>query len=140
MRTIIRNEKDKSDFILYVLNQKQGREYEATFRIHRKTRSLAANRYYWMILHCISDETGQDAGSLHDYFCKRYLEIKTEIVFDQEITIQGRTSKLNSQEFAKYIDCIKLQMNEQGIYLPEPGQIGYDEFELAYRDKPEGGL
>jgi hypothetical protein len=135
MRAIIRNDDDRDRFILYILNAKTGREYEATYRIHRKTRSLAQNKLLWLWLHCIADETGNDPQALYSYFCMRYLQVQTEVVFGLEVMKPGGSSKLNTEEFTKFLDCIKQEMNDQGIYLPEPGQIGFDEMELTYKEK-----
>lgn len=137
MRAIIRTESDRDQFILYVLNSKPGRVYEASFNVHRKFRSLAANRLLWKWLHLISDETGQDTRTLYQYFCSKYISVGTENVFGQEIQVVGGLSKLDSKQFSKFMDYIKVEMNELGIYLPEPGQIGFDEFYAKYRDKGE---
>jgi hypothetical protein len=51
--------------------------------------------------------------------------------------VVGGSSKLDSKQFSKFLECIKLEMNEQDIYLPEPGQVGWDEFEIKYRGKGE---
>jgi hypothetical protein len=140
MRAIIRNENDRDQFILYVLQADLKRPYEASYKVHRKTRSLASNRLLWKWLHCISDETGQDTRTLYHYFCGKYISVEIKEVFGQQVQEIGGSSKLDSKQFSKFLDCIKVEMNEMGIYLPEPGQVGWDEFVIKYADKKEGSV
>ena len=44
----------------------------------REPRSINQSRLMWMWFECISEETGQDRQTVHDYYCTQYLVRDTE--------------------------------------------------------------
>jgi hypothetical protein len=92
----------------------------------------------WMWLHCISDETGNDPEDLHEYFGKKYLPWISKQVFDEEVTRRLSTTQLDSKQFTEYLDRIKAEMLNQGIFLPEPGEQAFDDFYARYKVRDGG--
>jgi hypothetical protein len=133
MRIIICNHKDLDAFIerirLFPVDKKK---FIAEFKLYRKQRSLKANKLYWLWLNCIHDDTGNSVESLHEYFKQKYLQWTTDDVFGEEIVIRASTRKLDTKEFTTYLENIRVEMLEQGIYLPEPGMQGWDAFYIQY--------
>jgi hypothetical protein len=133
MRTIIITEGDRADFIRRIQVVPLGKKkFVAEFKIYRVKRSLRANGLYRLWLYCIKDETGNDENTLHVYFKKKYLPWIIKEVFDTEVSIIPSTKNLDSKQFSDYMNQIKAEMLEQGIFLPEPQDQGWDEFYLRY--------
>jgi len=132
MKAIIRNDADRDKFIAFIKQVKLEKPYVASFVVHRKKRSLNQNRLLYLWLNCIKTETGNSVDALYQYFCEKYLPWNAELVFGNEVLPKGGSSKLNTKEFTDFLDNINKEMSGQGIYLPYPGDIGYDEFYLQY--------
>jgi hypothetical protein len=135
MKLIIKNDGDRQTLITKLMQIKLDKPYEVTVKLHRRCRSLAQNKLLHMWLKCISDETGNSTETLYVYFCQRYLPWNTELCFGKEIQKQiGGSSKLNTKEFTEFLDNINQEMAEQGIMLPQPREIGWDEFYSRYTE------
>ncbi|MBE3122229.1 MAG: hypothetical protein IMZ58_08505 [Thermoplasmata archaeon] len=133
MRTIVTTERDRESFIekvrAFPLGKKQ---FVAEFKVYRKVRSLKANKLYWLWLRCIKDETGNDEETLHTYFKNNHLSWSLKTVFDKEVTMTPSTKNLDSKQFSEYLEKVKIEMLEQGIFLPNPDDKGWDEFYTRY--------
>ena len=133
MRQIIVTERDREAFIERLRGFPLGKNrYVAEYKVYRIKRSLKANRLYWMWLRCIKDETGNDDETLHQYFRKRYLPYIVRQVFDEEVAVIPSTADLDSKQFSDYLEHIRVEMLEQGIFLPQPQEQGWDEFFIRY--------
>jgi hypothetical protein len=133
MRQIIVTERDREDFIKRILAVPLGRKkFVAEFKVFRVKRSLRANRLYRLWLRCIKDETGNDEETLHQYFKKKYLPYIVRQIFNDEIAIIPSTADLDSKQFSDYLEHIRVEMLEQGIFLPQPQERGWDELYLKY--------
>jgi hypothetical protein len=133
MRQIIVTERDREAFIDRLRGFPLGKNrYVAEYKIHRIKRSLKANKLYWLWLRCIKDETGNDDEILHQYFRKRYLPYIVKQVFEEEVAVIPSTANLDSKQFSDYLEHIRVEMLEQGIFLPQPQEQGWDEFYVRY--------
>ena len=133
MRHIIISERDREDFIKKVFAVPLGKKkFMAEFKVFRVKRSLRANNLYWMWLNCIHDETGNDVKALHKYFKENHLPFRVENVFGNEVSMVQSTADLDTKEFSEYLEKIRVEMLEQGIFLPQPQERGWDEFYLKY--------
>jgi hypothetical protein len=136
MRMILSDEADRAKYISMVNALELGkRRFLAEVKVYRKKRSIKSNNLYWMWLTCIKDETGNDVETLHAYFKRKYLPWKSVPVFDDEIIQATSTTALNTKEFFEYMEKIKQEMLAQSIFLPEPGDQGYEPFYMKYGEQ-----
>lgn len=72
----------------------------------KEDRSSQQNRFYWKYLQIISDDTGDSADDLHEFFKRKFLiprELETQWGV---MKIPGSTTKLSKVEFGDYMDRI----------------------------------
>lgn len=91
-------------------------EVEVTINKPDNKRGSNQNRYYWAYLNIISDDTGDDSNSLHEYFKRKLLPPRFIVVMNKEIKIPASTTKLNKVEFVDYIKRIEVLT---GILAPK---------------------
>lgn len=133
MRMMICNDQDRVLFIQRINQvQLEKRSFVAEFKMFRKVRSLRQNKLYFMWLNCIKDETGQDVEDLHVYFKQKYLPWKASEVFGEEIRRMSSTQNLDTLQFTEYLEKIRMEMQAQAIYLPQPGEKEFDTFYAHY--------
>lgn len=132
MRQIVVTEKDREAFIQLIRKVKLDKPFLASFTVHRKKRTIRQNRLFWMWMRCIRDDTGNDVQTLHDFFADKFLPWNIEKCFDVEVRKPHGTKNLNTKEFTDFLEQIRLDMLEQGIDLPQPGEMGWDEFVIKY--------
>lgn len=106
---IIESFKEKTKLVLTVEEEKN-------------KRSITQNAYYWVYLGVISNETGDDPNSLHEYFKRALLPPKFIQVRGKEIKIPSSTGDLNKIEFGEYLDRIVAETN---VALPDREAAGY---------------
>ena len=87
----------------------------------KSVRSIQQNRFYWLYLHLIQEETGNLADDLHEYFKRKllppkFIKIKVKGKL-QEIKIPASTTELSKLEFGEYLDRIGA---ESGVAVPDP--------------------
>jgi len=73
----------------------------------KKNRSNNQNNYYWMYLGIISDETGDNANDLHEFFKRKLLPPRFIKVLGKEVKLPATTTTLSKADFAKYIMFIE---------------------------------
>lgn len=86
----------------------------------KKIRTLPQNNFYWLYLNIISDNTGDLADDLHEYFKRKLLSPRYVTVLGKEVKLPATTTKLDKQEFSEYIDKIEALT---GIAAPNPEEI-----------------
>lgn len=134
MRMIIIDRQGLQEFIRrisqIVLDGKK--RFIAEFKIYRIKRTIPQNRLYWMWLRCIHAETGNDPEDLHEYFKGRYGMFNLKPMFGDQVKIPVHTPDMDTKEFSDYLEKIRVQMIEEGVYLPQPGEHGWAEFYAQY--------
>ena len=126
---------DKEKVIDYIGKLPDEKRYKVDIKSIREVRSPDQNQLYWLWLTCISDETGNDKDTLHEHFKDVYLGSKERIVFNRSISIRHTTTKLDTKEFAAYLDRIQTFANtELGIVLPNPEDLIWADFYSHYKD------
>jgi len=136
MRRILSNEADRAKFIEYFNALEFGKKrFVVEVKLYRKQRTLSQNKLYWMWLSCIEADTGTDRDSLHEFFSKKFLPWKSVACFDDEVLKATSTTVLNTREFSEYMDKIKEFALKWAIYLPNPGDQGYDELVVQYGNR-----
>ena len=127
------NECTKAAAISYIDKLPEGKMYKVSVTLHRDRRSLPQNSLYWLWLNCISAETGNDVDALHDYFKDRFLSRKVEI-FGDECSVGTSTTKLNTAEFTAFLDKVQQFAANEGIILPNPEDLYFEQFYQQYKD------
>jgi len=79
------------------------------------TRSTQQNRYYFLYLGIISQETGEEVEILHLFFKGKFLSQGITEIFGHKVRKVKSTSKLNKSEFCEYLQRIE---NLTDIPLP----------------------
>jgi hypothetical protein len=105
---------------LEMLKENEGKKFKITPIIPK--RSLSQNRYYWLYLGVIEQETGNGADDLHEYFKRKHLPPKFIEVLGQEMKIPRSTTELSKVEFGEFLEKI---CAETGVALPDPQLAGY---------------
>ena len=127
------NEQTKKAAISYVEKLPDGKRYDVSVTLHRNRRSIPQNSLYWLWLGCISCETGNETEDLHNYFKDRFLSRKVEI-FGDEYNTGTSTKKLNTAEFTAFLDKVQQFAAGEGIILPNPEDLYFEQFYQQYKD------
>lgn len=134
VKKILRTEEDRKALIQLLNDKKLDRPLVVEITVFRKCRSLSQNALFYLWLRCIADETGNDVNTLHDHFCDKFLGWSEETVLGEYHRKTRGTSKLNTKEFADFLEEIRMDMmHNQDIYLPLPGDENWDDFYLKYK-------
>jgi hypothetical protein len=133
MKSIICSNKDKEEFCRRIMEiDCDKKRFIAEFKIYRRVRSLSQNKLYYLWLNCISDETGNQVEDMHEFFKDRFIPWSSREVFGVELKIHATTTNLDTKEFTDYLEKIRMFALDQGIYLPNPNDHGWDEFYAHY--------
>lgn len=94
-----------------------------TVALERKRRSLTANAYQWVCYEYVADWSGHDPREIHAYLKDKYCP-ETELVLPTGESVRIKsTRRLDSAQHAEYVSQIKRWAAEQGVYIPEPGEM-----------------
>jgi len=100
------NKVDLNKVINYFLGANDG-QYEVEIEKQKKTRTLMQNRYYWLYLKIIADETGDNEMDLHEFFKRKCLPPRFVKVLGREVKLPASTTRLSKSEFSFYISAIE---------------------------------
>ena len=92
----------------------------------KNRRSINQNRYYFgVVLETISQATGFFPDELHDILKRKFNpKIKVLRQTGEELLIGGTTTELNTEEFEKYLENIRIwALSELDVLVPLPGEI-----------------
>jgi hypothetical protein len=91
----------------------------------KKQRTVSQNKFYWLYLGIIEQETGNGANDLHDFFKMKLLPKETVTLKGKKAHVFERTkstTKLNKQEMSEYMEKICAMT---GVPIPDPQEAGY---------------
>ena len=99
-----------------------GKDFVVEFRPYKSKRSNPANSYYWgVVLPVCCDFFGYTSTEMHEIFAKHFLpEREYEDMLGNTHVVARSTAKLNTQEFADYIEQIRILAAEHGVVIPDP--------------------
>ena len=90
---------------------------------HRKNRSLEQNAYYWGVcLTLASDNLGYTTEELHDTFKAMFLKDRI-IRQGRWLEIVRSTSNLDTKEMTNYIENVRRELAQLGIFVPSPKEL-----------------
>ena len=101
----------------------------------KEPRSIGQNALMWMWFECISEETGQDRQTVHDYYCTQYLVRNTEFNGKPVRVVMG-TSGLDRETMTWFLDRVQADAaSELGIVLPTPDDMRFGDFCEHYKGR-----
>lgn len=97
--------------------------YTLEFEKKKSQRTIQQNRYYWLYLKIIAEETGDDPMTLHEVFKRWFLPPQFVYInlLKREIKLPDSTTKLSKAEFSEYIMKIEAKT---GIFAPDIEKYG----------------
>jgi len=121
-KIIIRDEPMRARLCALISRLDLEKEWQVTIERYKEWRSLEQNRYYWLIVGVIAQETGNDPDSVHEALKQKFL-IPDEISFMGEKVLYRSTTRLDTKAMSEYLDKVHaLATQELGILLPVPDE------------------
>lgn len=113
-----------SELNLALLRESIKQSVGKTWRLElpESKRSLSQNRFYWLYLGIIEQETGNNSEDLHELFKRTLLPPKFIKVMGVEIKIPMSTKELSKHQFGEYMDKISAKVE---IAIPNPADVGF---------------
>ena len=101
---------------------------------HKRSRSAAQDRLYWMWEHVLADYIGYDEQELHLMFRERWLGYEPVIIRGVPVHTFKSTTELTVRQFTDYLNRVARLAYYLNVVLPQP-----DETDLAmgYNNKGE---
>lgn len=87
---------------------------------HKLKRSDAQNRFYWLYLNLIEQETGNSAEDMHNLFRGLFLSKGITEMFGHKVRSVDSTTKLNKSEFTEYLFKIE---EKTGVSIPDTSEF-----------------
>lgn len=100
----------------------EGKGVEVIVREHKPHRSSKASRYYFgVVVKLLSDYTGYEPEEMHELLAMKFLRTEDDPITGAPRRL--RTPKLNTPEFATYVDqCIRFAA-ELGVVVPDANSV-----------------
>ena len=113
---------DDSGYMLH-LAKLQGKDVDCTIAVHRKSRSLNQNRYYWkVIIEICRDHFGYTPEEMHEALKWQFLRKHS----DGKPDTCRSTTDLTTIEFEQYCSDVRVWASfNYNVYVPEPNEIEY---------------
>ena len=106
-----------ADYLLHIQTL-EGQEIDLTIEKHRKKRTDSQNNLYWKMLQIIEEDTGHSKDDLHEFFKRKFLGDKIEVL-GEPFVISRSTTKLNTKTFSTYLLDIRFFIKDAAdIDLP----------------------
>jgi hypothetical protein len=117
---------DPSRFKAY-LQSNDGERGSMTFP-EQDIRTNSQNRYYFgVVIRTITDHTGDDKDSMHEYLKGRFGLYKEVEVQGNLVKVYKSTASMTKPEFTEYIDSIKRWAADPrdglSLYIPDAGEV-----------------
>lgn len=106
----------------YLAGFKEDAEIELILRKRTKKRTNPQNRYYWgIVVPMLAENFGYTKDEMHEAL--KWLFLRKP---DADPPTVGSTAKLQTKEFAAYIEQIQTwAATEHGIVIPDPDEMDY---------------
>jgi hypothetical protein len=114
---------------------------------YKPKRTNLQNSYYWAIISCIADNTGNDKMTIHKRFALEFLkyDISHDMIhsdaFDfwlKNIKYVASTTELNTKQMSDYIENIKkwiINFFDGALTIPEPTDKNFEQFLKHYSNE-----
>ncbi len=129
---ILKTEKDKKTLIKVIQDLDLKTAYSVTWKKYFPNRTLDQNKYYWLVIACISTETGNNKDELHEVFLIKFAP-KKEVNLEEFMLLPKRSTEMDTKEFTVYLNSIILWAGEfLKIEIPNPDDLHFEEFKEHY--------
>lgn len=148
IRRVVSSVQEFDDLVAYMrgIFAAKGKAHVLQMKQVAKNRSTRQNSLYWMWLNAIAAECSglvpgtqrpskADVDDLHEYYANRFLPADQKVVFGDLMYKRRSTTELTTAEFTAYLEQIKADALNRGIYLPEPNDPGWDSFVATYGEQ-----
>lgn len=85
------------------LAQWEGQDVSLEVSTRKSKRSGEQNRYYWLYLTLIKEETGNEIEDLHSYFKGKFLTQRISEIYGDKYRVTKSTTDLSKGEFCEYL-------------------------------------
>jgi hypothetical protein len=83
---------------------------------------------YFSYPQIISDDTGNDPETVHEFLKAKFLPKRETIIKDEKLTLPGCTHDLNKDNFfTDFVDPIRAWYAEFGGIIPDPNEVSIGE-------------
>ena len=118
--TIVNNEQFTKQWKEYTPKLKDW-NYVIEIKKEFKKRTLAENRYYWMIISLFACEIWVSVDDLHNEMKYCFLRTVFEWIDWNEIYKIKSTTELSTKDFEQYLECIRRKaLEEYNLQIPLP--------------------
>jgi hypothetical protein len=140
MRQLILDDRGRCEFIRRIqeITLDGKRKFIGEFKVYRLRRSLPQNSLLHLWLACIAMEqfgskSKSDIDLLKDYFKEEFLPVTEREFNGKKMKVLTHTSDLDTAQFAHFLDNIQNKCHQEwAIYLPQPGEEGWEQFYTQY--------
>jgi hypothetical protein len=109
-------------------NKLNGQRVDVILKKQVRKRSNPANAYLWgCVYKLLAEFCGYEPEELHDAMKMKFLRIHE----DTDLPSIRSTAKLNTVEFAEYVEQVRRLAAEMGCYIPDPGEVSFNKGEAA---------
>ena len=114
---------EKVDLLNGYLIGLEGKDIEIIIRKRKKNRTLSQNNWYWScVVGIAAEHFGYEPDEMHEAYKFMFLRKHTE---GKPETVRSTTS-LSTVEFSEYVEKCRQFCSEEGIVIPDPGEIDLD--------------
>jgi hypothetical protein len=104
-----------------------GKVWQITVQPYTKKRSLSQNALLHTWFGLVAEETGNRVDEVKEAYRGMFLPQVVVDFGDREILIGTSTTRLSTEEFSAFLDCVYAHATQElGILLPLPDEIGRD--------------
>ena len=120
---LVFNSENHKDIFKKFLSQWNGKNVSLEIIERKSKRSQEQNRYYWLYLTLIKEETGNEIEDMHAYFKGKFLTKKISEIYGDKYRVTKSTTELSKGEFCEYLVNIS---SITGVELPDTTEyFGY---------------
>ena len=119
MKTTVRSETEKAEFIEFIQGTDIKGAYAAQFSKIRRKRSLSSNAYMWLLHTIEQEETGSDKDYVHCFLMNKFPTFE-EMEHKGRVYLVPITSRLfNTKQMSVFIDNVRREMAVNGMETPD---------------------
>ena len=109
-------------------NKLNGQRVDVILKKQVRKRSNPQNSYYWaVVVKILAEHCGYEPEEMHDALKWQFLASHT----DSALPTVRSSAKLSTVEFSEYVEQCKRLAAEMGVYIPEAGDVSFNEGEAA---------
>lgn len=122
---------DNPQKYLVQLSYLNGKKIELILRKKRSQRSLQQNSYYWgVVIEILRNHFGYEPEEMHEALKIHFLKLENHKA--PGLVSVKSTTRLSTDEFNAYVNrVVTWAAQEYGVYIPDPRQVEYGNWQKA---------